>query len=981
MVGKDMQGIYGSENTLPLSELFTLVLLTHNRPAFLRRALQFYSTLPCRILVLDSSAVALDGAATIAETIDYRHLPQFGYWGIQSKLVFGVEEITTPYMVFAADDDFLIHDALIASVEFLDANPDYGMCHGYGMMYVARATEVNYYRRDQRVQEDYNSPQPEVRVMDFMGQFLPPFYAVTRTDLLQQWYRQLPPDTSFEWQEIGHAFYLLACAKARILPIPFAVREANYGGSAHNSNVLTVLTYKDAKTVADREQFAQFLASIPTQFSDRDPAQIKQIALDSFTAMADCLIEGRSLKGTMIVRSVWVEAGREPIRSFGPEQFVEMPFYNKTMFDLLTEFEFLLHSMPAGRLQLQELEGILLKQHELMRIQPNDNDRTIRARLWEALSLNRFNRSVVKRLIESLEDTEEQDERLKLQAWAKRLDSVPGQDDRTLLQSMPSGRLLDWLDARNPDAAQLSDITEYLGKHNGGPRFAILLLDLDADMFKLQATLDSLVNGHCKAFNVVVFTTGELLATTSVRNTVHFVKVSATHYVDRINQIVAQSTADWLLLAEAGDQFTPSGLLRASLELMGVEGVRAVAMDEIQRQADGTLVDVFRPGVNLDLLQTVPSLMARHWLIQRDVLAQAKGFSTEYTQALEFDLLLRLIEDGGLGGLAHLAEPLLICNALATEENVQERQVLTRHLAKRGYRGQVSSMLPQTWQIDYQHAERPMVSIVLQSQDNLEHLQRALVSVLQRTRYQRHEVLIVDNHSQSPGLAEWLSSLEGKGERIRVLRIGQRLSGSALYNVASAEAKGEYLVLLSAEAQVFNANWLDAMLNQAQRPEVGIVGAKLMDIHGVTTQAGFVLGLNGDIGSVFVGERKDAKGYLNGHQVEQNYSAVSGACLMIRKALYEAVGGLDEEHFDEAFGDIDLCLKVADAGFLTVWTPQAQLLHPGLLPEAPQARAALRDKWQARFEQDSAYNQNLALTGKGFTLGNACGVNWAQLLA
>jgi GT2 family glycosyltransferase len=274
-----------------------------------------------------------------------------------------------------------------------------------------------------------------------------------------------------------------------------------------------------------------------------------------------------------------------------------------------------------------------------------------------------------------------------------------------------------------------------------------------------------------------------------------------------------------------------------------------------------------------------------------------------------------------------------------------------------------------------------MVSIVLQSQDNLEHLQCALVSVLQRTRYQRHEVLIVDNHSQSPELAEWLSSQEGKGERIRVLRTGQRLSDSALYNVASAEAKGEYLVLLSAEAQVFNANWLDAMLNQAQRPEVGIVGAKLTDTQGVTTLAGLVLGLNGDIGSVFVGERKDAKGYMNGHQVEQNYSAVSGACLMIRKDLYEAVGGLDEEHFDEAFADVDLCLKVADAGYLTVWTPQAQLLHPGLLPEAPQALAALRDKWQTRFEQDSAYNQNLALTGKGFTLSEPTSVNWAQLLA
>ncbi|WP_447788896.1 TIGR00180 family glycosyltransferase [Pseudomonas farris] len=970
-------------NVAPLNERFTVVVISHNRNAFLRRTLQYYSSYPCTVLVLDSSVEGDEHMARDFPSVDYRHLPQYTYKGLQEKLTYGVNQVTTPYMVFAADDDFLLHGALTESVEFLETNPDYGLCHGYGMMYLARATEVNYYRRDKRVQEDYNSQQPEDRVIEFMGQFLPPFYAVTRTDLLQQWYSLLPAGTSFEWQEIGHAFYLLACAKARILPIPYAVREANYGASDHNTNVLTVLTYKDAKTVADRDQFAQFLASIPTQFSESesDPAQIKQIALDSFTAMADCLLEGRSLKGTMIFRSAWVEPGRDPVRSFGPEQFVEMPFYNKPMFDLLTEFEFLLHAMPAGRLQLQELEGILLRQHELMRIQPDDNDRTLRARLWEALSLNRFNRSVVKRLIESLEGTEEQDEKLKLQAWAKRLDSVPGQDDRTLLQNMPSGRLLDWLEARNPDTAQLSAISRHLATHDGGPQFGILLLDLDADMFKLQATFDSLVNGHCKAFKVVVFTTSELPATTSVRDTVHFVKVTTANYVDRINQIVDQSSVDWLLLAEAGDQLTPSGLLRASLELIGAEGVRAVAMDEIQRQVNGALTDVFRPGVNLDLLQTVPSLMARHWLIRRDVLVQAKGFSAQYTQALEFDLLLRLIEDGGLGGLAHLAEPLLICNAPATEENAQERQVLTRHLANRGYRGQVSSELPQTWQIDYQHALRPMVSIILQSQDNLEHLQRALVSVLQRTRYQRHEVLIVDNHSQSPELAEWLSSLEGKGDRIRVLRSGQRLSDSALHNLASHEAKGEYLVLFSAEAEVVNANWLDSLLNQAQRPEVGIVGARLVDARGTTTQAGLILGLNGLVGSAFVGEGKDAKGYLYGHQVEQSYSAVSGACLMIRKELFEAVGGLDEEHFDVAFADIDLCLKVADAGYLTVWCPQAQIQHPGVLADAPQLAAALRDKWQARFAQDVAYNQNLALTGKGFTLSEPTSVNWAQLLA
>ncbi|MDR9750356.1 TIGR00180 family glycosyltransferase [Pseudomonas sp. SZMC_28357] len=968
-------------NVAALDQRLTVVVISHNRNAFLRRTLHYYSSYPCTILVLDSSTEADPHITRDFPRVDYRHLPQFTYTGLQEKLAFGVNQVTTPYMVLAADDDFLIHDAVTESLEFLEAHADYGMCHGYGIMYLARATEVNFFRRDRKGQEDYGSDSAEERLMQFMGHFLPPFYAVSRTRLLQDWHNALLPGTSFEWQEIGHAYYMLARAKARILPIPFAVREIPYGASEHNTNVLTVLTLKDAKTVADRERFAEFLASLPTAMNHQTPADGKQVALDSFAAMADCLNNLRSLKGTLIFTSAWPEVGQEPVRTFNTEQFVEMPFYNQRVFDLLTELEFLLHSMPAGKLQLQELEGILLKQHDLMRVHPNDNERTLRARLWEAHSLNLFNRTVVARLVESLKGSEDAQEGLKLQAWAERLASVPAQSPQSLLENMPSGRLLSWLDARAPDATQLSSIAAHLARHNGGPQFGILLLDLDADMVKLQSTFDSLVSSHCKAFNVVVFTTGDLPAITTPRDTVHFVKVTTTNYVERINQSLKQFTSDWLLLGEAGDQFTASGLLRASLELLGAEGVRAVAMDEIQRQANGALSDVFRPGVNLDLLQTVPSLMARHWLIRRDVLVAARGYSAEYPQALEFDLLLRLIEDGGLAGLAHLAEPLLISNAAPAEENPQERQVLTRHLANRGYRAQVSSELPQTWQIDYQHAERPHVSILLDSQDNFEDLQRSVVGVLQRTRYQRHEILIADNHSQSEELLAWLATLDGKSERIRILRSDRRLSTSALYNFAARQAKGEYLVLMSSASEVVNSNWLDSLVNQAKRPEVGIVGAKLMDFRGVTTQAGMVLGLNGVVGSVFVDERKDAKGYLFGHQVEQNYSAVSGACLMIGKALFDAVGGLDEEHFDEAFADVDLCLKVADAGYLIVWTPQAQLLHPGTLVDAPQTAAALRDKWQARMAQDTAYNQNLALTGKGFTLSEATRVNWAQLLA
>lgn len=968
------------QDVAPLSERFTLVVITHNRKAYLRRTMEYYKGFAGKVLVLDSSAESDERLAADYPAADYRHLPQFAYSGLQDKLSYGVAQVTTPYMAFAADDDFLLFDALNESVDFLQANSDYGLCHGYGIMYSAHANEVQYFRRDRRVCEDYSSERAGERVMDFMGQFLPPFYGVTRTELLQQWFSLLPADVSFEWQEIGHAIYLLACAKARILPIPYAVREVNVGGSEHNTNVLTVLLYNDAKSVAQREQFAELLASLPTGL-DGSADERKQLLLESFKAMGDCLQSGRSLKGVRIFCSNWLESIMEPVRTFGERQFVEMPFYNQKVFDLLTQFEFLIHSMPAGRSHLKQLEGVLLKQEELLRVQPNDTEVTIRNRLWVALDSNVFNLRVVKRLLQSLADSDELQLLAQLQSWAERLEAVPAPDSRSLLDSMQSGRLLNWLDARKPDAVQLTAISAHLTKHKGGPQFCILLLDLEGDTAKLQATFDSLVASHCKAFKVVVLTGGELPATTRPQDTVHFVKVTASNYVERLNQCAGQSTADWLLLARAGDLFTQSGLLRASLELLDASGCRAVAMDEVQRQADGTLKDVFRPGVNLDLLQSVPDLMAGHWLVRREVWADAGGYSADFAPGLEFDLVLRLIEQGGLAGLAHLAEPLLIAQVQEPLEAGLAKRILTRHLGIRGYRAQISAEQPGVYQVDYRHAERPLVSILLQAEDNFADLQACLVSVLQRTRYQRHEVLIADNHSQSPELLEWLSSLENKGDRVRVLRTGQRLSHSGLYNQACAEAKGEYLVLLSTQAQVFNANWLDAMLNQAQRPEVGIVGAKLVDVRGVTTQAGLILGVNGAVRSVFVGEGKDDKGYLSGHQAEQNYSAVSGACLMIRKDVYQAVGGLDEEQFTDAFADIDLCLKVADAGYLTVWCPQAQLVHPGLLPDAAQLAAALHEKWQARFAQDVTSNQNLALTDKGFTLGEPSRVNWAQLLA
>lgn len=975
-----MQNTFGSDHALPLDERLTLVLFTHNRPAFIARALKFYSSYSCKILVLDSSTQAIEGIAERFPQVDYQHLSQFAYTGLHGKLAHGVSLVTTPYMLFAADDDFILPGAITESLEFLEAHPDYGVCFGYSMMYMARDNNVQYLRRDKKVQEDYSSDIPQVRIQEFLSQFIPPFFGVTKTTILQEWFSKSTQPVGFEWSEIGHAYFLLLKAKARILPIAYSIRELNYIASDHNSDVSGVLASTNAAIEKEREQYAEFLTGLAAPIIDLDPVQLKQSVFDSFKAMLDGLMTARALTVEAIFESKWSSPLDGPQRKFGPLQYVEMPFYNQGIFDQLTEIEFLLHSMPAGRLQLEQLEGVWVQQEEALLVHDTDSIKTITARLWPAMDRGPFNRKIVEALALNLKELDEPEESEALFDWVKRLEAIDVQDRSVQLSKTLSGQLMERLRARAPSVAESSAIAARLEANQGGPQFCILLLNLDNDNNKLQITLDSLVESQFRAFKIVVFTTGAPATTTTTSDMLHFVRATTSNYIDKVNQVATQTSCDWLLLAEGGDQFTSSGLLRASLELLAAPECRAVFADEIQRTSHRAFVDVFRPGFNLDLLQGLPSLMARHWLIRKDVFVEAGGYSTDFSKALEFDLLLRIIERGGMAWLAHLDEPLLICDQVPLAENKHERLALTRHLTSRGYKAHVSSVVPGTYQIDYRHVERPLVSIVLHSKDNVEALKRCLTSVLLKTRYRHYEVLIVDDQSTDPETIEWLALQEHEGSRVSVVRNDQGLNSSALLNAACRLTNGEYLLLLADDSEVVSPNWVELMLNQAQRPEVGVVGAKLLTRDGSITQAGLILGLNGSVGSAFVGERRESKGYMHRLMLEQNYSAVSAACLMVRKELFDAAGGLDETDFTEAYSDVDLCLKIGQAGFMTVWTPQVEIVHPGTMPASAIAFEKLRSKWSSQFAHDQAYNSNLALTGKGFTLGGVSSVNWTALL-
>ncbi|WP_434572616.1 TIGR00180 family glycosyltransferase [Pseudomonas sp. Z3-8] len=963
-----MQSNVSTGSTAPLNKRITLVLLAHDQSTALRRALRYYRDSSFALLVVDSSSRIDADIEAAFPTVQYLHAPAAKGFG--DKVRQAVERIATPYLAIVDVESFLLPQALEQALGFLEAQADYSACQGYSLAFEAHADRIDYYLLDRKGCEDYCDASVQARLAVFAEDCPSLVNALTRTETLRRSYASLPAGFDSRLQEAGHSLAVLAQARVRLLDIPYGVHERNRVAKPRSLPAVAPGA-QDMLTVAEQERLATTLASaLGTDASVREYTK----------AIVKKLDERSVPQAGKLFESIWDSRRGEPVRRFEPTQYVELPFYNQAFFDVLTALEFLLHAAPSGLVQLTELEAVMLKQKELSRPQRNTSAEPLDEQLARAFLSYAFNQDLLKQLLEVMQAKGDERYVQMLQAWKQRLEAAAFENTARLFDATRSGQLLRWLEAREPSASEARKVSKYLAARNGGPTFGILILDLDADIFKMQATFDSVINGYCRAFKIVVFTSGDLPAETTPQNVLHFVKVNESNYVDKINQVVNQSDCDWMVMAEAGDELTPGGLFRASVELLAAPQCQAVAMDEFQRQPDGTLADIFRPGFNLDLLQNYPALMARHWLVRRETLVKLGGYSREFKKAMEFDLLLRLIEQDGLEGLAHLDEPLLIGQAPPVEDNVDERKTLLRHLAVRGYQADVSAVIAGTHKIDYRFTERPLVSIIVHGRADLPVLQRCLLSVLQRTRYQRYEVLVPTGAANHSVLRTWLDGQGHQASRVRLLDIEAGVATGSLINAASQEAKGDYLVTLAADSEMVNVNWIESLLNQALRPEVGVVGPRLIERDGRITQAGLILGLNDAVGSAFVGEPKHARGYMNRLVVEQNCSAVSFACLMISKQLFEAADGVDSGLFDEALGDVDLCLRVGQAGYLTVWTPHVLVIQSGVLASTPETLAALREKWSEAFAQDRFYNGNLALDGTGFTLGPVRNVPWTDLL-
>lgn len=541
-----------------------------------------------------------------------------------------------------------------------------------------------------------------------------------------------------------------------------------------------------------------------------------------------------------------------------------------------------------------------------------------------------------------------------------------------------------WMAERVPSDAQQRFIAEHFSA-NRQPTIGVLIVDRQGDSQRLMQTIKSVgvAPNRYGAVRIVALTNTQSQPS-SADAKLHFKSLDVEQPLLSIDQALRELAVDWFMLVDAGSSFSASGLLSAALETLQDPACRAVFGDECVREPGGDMSLVLRPELNFDLLLSLPGNMARHWMFHRQTWLSLGGFRADSGQAYELDYILQLIESAGFEGLKHVNEPILTCDARPLGDRPDERQVIERHLHARGYeRARVECRLPGYFDVDYAAPPSAQVSIVVLLEGHrLDRVQRCLESILEKTSYPFFEVLLLAQESADGQVLAWLSGMEQLGaDAIRVLRFDSALTPTQVRNLAAEYARGDFLLWLEEGAAVLEPQWLQRMLNHASRQEVGVVGARLVAPDRTISHAGLILGLNGTLGTAFAGQPLEAPGYLHRLQVEQNYPALSGKCLLIRKNLFMQAGGFDETPLLQRWADVDLGLRLHRAGYLNVWTPRAQLLiSEDAQPDASaDEQQALYDRWLPLLARDPSYHRNLSLSGKGFDLESDHDLTWRPL--
>ena len=448
------------------------------------------------------------------------------------------------------------------------------------------------------------------------------------------------------------------------------------------------------------------------------------------------------------------------------------------------------------------------------------------------------------------------------------------------------------------------------------------------------------------------------------------------------NRAIAMATGEFVGFLDHDDELTPDALFEVVKVLNQDPKLDVIYSDEDKIDQNGQRCDpFFKPDWSPELLLST-NYICHFLVIRKKLLEKVGGLRKEFDGAQDYDLLLRVTEH--TNRIAHVPKVLYswrkvpgsAASAFEYKDYAHEagQRALEDALRRRGIEGTVQSISAGRYAVRYKIQGTPLVSIIIPTKDQVQLLRKCVESIKEKTRYRNYELVIIDNNSSNP---EALKYLEKLAREYRVLKFPEAFNWSKINNFGAANCKGEYLLFLNNDIEVKEPGWLTAMLEQAQRPEIGVVGAKLLHSDGTVQHVGMVLGMGDDrAGHIFhsVPERA-LMGYLPFLQTFttlRNFSAVTGACMMVRREVFEQVRGFDP-NFRIAYGDVDFCLRIGQVGYRVVYTPLAKLLHhecatrKGVVP--PEDRDYMWKKWGERLkERDPFYNPNLDLARHDFSL-------------
>lgn len=337
------------------------------------------------------------------------------------------------------------------------------------------------------------------------------------------------------------------------------------------------------------------------------------------------------------------------------------------------------------------------------------------------------------------------------------------------------------------------------------------------------------------------------------------------------------------------------------------------------------------------------------------------GFRSNYESQYIYDMILRLT--ASTDKITHIPSimyhsridqlPQLLRDSQNFGDPEVASQVLQEHLHRIGRKGHVVYEEDKgVFDIDYVIDGEPLISLIIPNYEHKEDLEKCIHSVLSLSTYRNYEIVIIENNSQSNDIFEYYEQIK-KDDRIRVVAWEEAFNYSAINNFGVTHARGEYVVLLNNDTEVIAPDWLQRLLGFAQREDVGAVGARLLYSDHSVQHAGVVIGFRGVAGHAFAHLPSTEVGYMNRAVATQNLSAVTAACLMMKKSLFEKIGGF-EEQLAVAFNDIDLCLKIREQGYRIVYAPKAELYHHESLSRGDEDT----DDKKARFSSEVMYCMN-----------------------